>query len=75
MSTIDIGVAEAPARTAARTAARTNALVRPALLDPAHIIARTAATLSSSSADFYVGSVKLDRLPGTTAQAARTLQR
>jgi len=59
MSTIDIGLAEAPARAALPP----NALVRPELLEPVHVLARTAATLASSSADFYVGSVKLDRLP------------
>jgi hypothetical protein len=71
MSTIDIGIAELPARATART----SALVRPALLEPVHVVTRTVATLASSSADFYVGSVKLDRLATTTAQTARTLQR
>ena len=69
MSTIDIGIAELPARAIART----NALVRPALLEPAHIIARTAASLASSSADFYVGSVKLDRLETTGAHEPCTV--
>lgn len=59
MSTIDIGIAEAPARPTALPAART---INPTLARPP-IARQTMPAPEPIHVDFYVGSTKIEALP------------